>query len=63
MNALAALALGLALAADPSPACPPPPACPPCPAKPPAPPPKVWIGSAGLGFLAVTGNARSVTPP
>ncbi len=60
---LAALALGAALLADPEP-CPPAPPCPPCPVCPaaaPAPPPSAWTGSVGLGVVAVTGNARSVT--
>lgn len=62
MITVAALALGLALQADPQMACPPAtpcPACPPCPAA--APPPRNWTGSVGLGLVAVTGNARSLT--
>lgn len=64
MIAATALALILASSADPQDACPPPPpcpACPPCPAAAPAPPPKHWIGSVGVGVVAVTGNARSLT--
>ncbi len=61
MTTVTALALALALAADPEPACPPPPPCPPCPAAAPSSPPRQWTGSVGLGVVAVTGNARSLT--
>ncbi len=67
MLTMTAVALALTLGAEPQDACPPPPPCPACPAcpapppPPPPPPPKHWTGSVGLGFVSVTGNARSLT--
>jgi putative salt-induced outer membrane protein YdiY len=63
MITAAALALGLAVAAEGPPQACPPPSCPPCPpCAPPAPPPrKPWTGSVGLGLVAITGNGRSLS--
>ncbi len=63
MLSLATLALALSLNADPQVTCPPAPPCPACPPCAPAnaAPPKNWTGSVGLGVVAVTGNARSLT--